>query len=147
MNADQKTKLATELAKPEYTGLADYQAKADYINTTASPDKFRKVEYNDVVAYLTYREKIVGIKNAAATNAFAEELLFLAIQTKLERFDLNLAPTATSVNRLLDGLVAATLIDAADKTFILSMADMPISEALGLGTVKWNNIRDIEVGA
>ena len=147
MNYTQQQALKAELQKPAYTALATAQEKADAINTNISTTKFKKVEYNDVVAYLTFREKINGILAAEATNDFAREILFLSTKSKLERFDLNQPYTATSVNRLLDGLTAAGLIDSTpvdDKSNILSLANMTVAEALGLGTVKDYDVTNAE---
>ena len=99
--------------------------------TTAPAELYKKVEYDDVIAYLTFREKILGIVDAEATNAFARELMFLA--NRLERFNMNQqTTTAVSVNRLLDGLISGALIDAQDKAIILSLANRTAAEAFGL---------------
>jgi hypothetical protein len=93
----------------------------------------QKVSYNDIIAYLTYTQRIVGIMQSADPAAI--ELVFLATQTKLINVDFSNAATVISVTRLLDALMAIGLIDAGDHAYIFSMANPLISQnqALSLG--------------
>ena len=132
-------KLKTELALPAYAAMTDAEA-ADALNAKTIT-KLRKVDYSDVLGYLTYAQKIVGI--VQATTPAAVEIKYLA--TELNSFDLNSPATAASVNRLLDALITDGLISVPDKQNIIGMANYKISRAEGLGYPELN-IGDIQNG-
>lgn len=98
----------------------------------------RKVDYSDVIGYLTYSQKIVGI--IKATTDASVEIRYLA--DTLRSFDLRSPSTNSSVNRLLDALIADGLITDTDKSVIVGMADYFISkaESLGLPEVKLGHV-------
>jgi hypothetical protein len=129
--------LKTILDGPDYAALTD-QAALDRLNE-AVVTRYKKVDYSDVIGYLTFAEKIVGIVQSTAPAAI--EIQYLA--TKLNTFDLNSAATSASVNRLLDALVDGGLISSIDRGVILGMAqDQPITRAaeLNLGRVRLGDI-------
>ena len=142
MNKTQQAALKAELAKAAYTGLADAQAKADAINTNISTDKFKKVEYSDVISYLMVVDKWLPIKNSTVD---AAEELRDAVQ-HFQTFDLNKPLVKAKIESTFDALIAASpaLISATDKANILSLADMTVAEALGLGSISQHDVTNAE---
>jgi hypothetical protein len=82
--------------------------------------RLKKVEYSDVISYLTYAEKIVPLLASSLPSAI--ELKFLADSNKMNRFDLSQPNVAASVNRLMTALLTDGLIDANDVQAITEMA-------------------------
>jgi hypothetical protein len=140
MNRTQQQALKALLLTAPYSGLADAQAKADAINTNISADQYKKVEYSDVISYLMVVNKWLPIK--VSTNDAAEELID-AVQ-HFESFDLNKPLVKAKIEATLDALITAMLLNASDKSNILSLADMTVAEALGLGTVKDYDVTNAE---
>ena len=143
MNRTQQQALKALLLTAPYSGLADAQAKADAVNTNISADQYKKVEYSDVISYLMVVNKWLPIK--VSTNDAAEELMD-AVQ-HFRTFDLNKPLVKTKIEGTLDALITATLLSAGDKAAILSLADMTVAEAMGLGTVKDYDVINAEAAA
>jgi hypothetical protein len=140
--------LATELAKPEYSGLTDQQA-ADAINAKTVTVR-RLVETWRVKQYAIEQGIWATLKLARENTELPNELRGLCISIldwvddsagKIQTVDMDLP----SVQYMLGGLVTATLATQEQVNAILAMADTPIRwvDSVGMGTIGDGHVRSM----
>ena len=129
-------KLAEELKKADYAGLTDQQC-FDLLTTRNITVK-TSIETHDIQKYLMLKGKLLAIESSdllsAKTAVRAMELF--------NTFDISDAEIDATLTGTLDALIADSLIDANDKTAILSMGESLKSKAEieGLGRVLFGHI-------
>tara|TARA_R110000823_G_scaffold236419_1_gene362141 strand:+ start:1417 stop:1857 length:441 start_codon:yes stop_codon:yes gene_type:complete len=139
--------LSDELANDPlgrlYSGMTDAEA-AISLNFTDRPGP---VPAKDVRRYLLLAGKWPGIVDAASTST--TEAVRLAVVNiidtlaNFEDFDLQDATVLAAVTAGLDGLIAVSLMDAAEKTVILAMENNRQSRAqeIGAGRLYWHDVQ------
>lgn len=138
--------LRTELNDAAYSAMTDAQAAAA-LNVR---DRTGPITAEDVRRYLHLASKWSGIKAASLGLQSSTEtkritaLTFLDALDQFVTFDLSIAAYATAVTAQLDACIGVGLIDAADKTAILALANnrRTRAEQLGLGPVKVGHVKD-----
>jgi hypothetical protein len=139
--------LSDELANDPlgrlYPGMTDAEA-AISLNFTDRPGP---VPAKDVRRYLLLAGKWPGIVDAASTSA-TEAVRLAAVNiidtlANFEDFDLQDATVLAAVTAGLDGLIAVSLMDAAEKTVILAMENNRQSRAqeIGAGRLYWHDVQ------
>jgi len=134
--------LKTEIALPAYGSLSDQQI-VDLLNAKTITH-YRIVDYAEVASYLSIQNKYLAISESILDSG---KNFMLAMHT-FKTFDLNKPFVGVAVNSFLDALVVDNLINAVDKSFILSLSDdVNISRAqeLGLPEIKLVHVRDTRV--
>tara|TARA_R110000822_G_scaffold30982_1_gene89895 strand:+ start:46 stop:486 length:441 start_codon:yes stop_codon:yes gene_type:complete len=139
--------LSDELANDPlgrlYSGMTDAEA-AISLNFTDRPGP---VPAKDVRRYLLLAGKWPGIVDAASTST-TEAVRLAAVNiidtlANFEDFDLQDATVLAAVTAGLDGLIAVSLMDAAEKTVILAMENNRQSRAqeIGAGRLYWHDVQ------
>jgi len=116
--------LKTKLADPVIVALPDDAAIIDALNAATIATK-QPINVIDIEKYLAAAHKYIPIIDSADINA-REAVLALS---KFTSFDTLNATYLATLTGILDGLVTAGLLVAADKTYILGMADTTTSWA------------------
>jgi len=110
--------LQTELQQANYSAMTDPQI-ADSLNAKTIPSK-KPIPVIDIEKYLASTRKYIPIIDSADINA-REAVLALS---KFSSFDTTNPTYLGVLTGILDGLVTAGLLIAADKTAILALADI-----------------------
>lgn len=122
-----------------YSGMTDQQV-TDSLNAETIAAK-QHINTRDIKVYLTLAEKYFPISQSTSTSA--KEAMFRLKEFDYG-FDMSVAGAETILTDMLDALITDGLIDANDKTYILSLGDKLISrgEQLGLGAIKVGEVME-----
>lgn len=122
-----------------YAGMSEQQI-ADSLNAKTISAK-QHIKTRDIKSYLALVGKYYPISQSSAQSA--KEAMF-NLQEFNDGFDMTVSGAETMLTNMLDALIADSLIDANDKTYIIGLGDKLISRAeqLGLGSVKIGEVID-----
>jgi len=146
MQRDTQLKLKAELlAGHPVTGPYNVDDQLAYDEITAKNiQRYKKVDYSDVASYLRLVDKWYTLNTS--TDPAAKS--FILDMNTFKSFDLGkVVPTGVptvlaTVTTALDNLITAGIINATDKTIILSLGNDPISRAEELG-ITFEGVFDI----
>lgn len=116
----------------------DDHIAADQLNEKSVSAK-QPISTSDIKKYMLLNDLWLPIEASAGT---AAKVSLKALEL-FDEFNVDEPPVLSKLTQMLDGLIAASLISAADKTAILSMGDTLISRAeeLGLPVVKGGDVQ------
>jgi hypothetical protein len=139
--------LSDELANDPLGRLYSGMTDADAANSLNYSDRPGPVPAKDVRRYLLLAGKWPGIVDAASTST-TEAVRLAAVNiidtlANFEDFDLQDATVLAAVTAGLDGLIAVSLMVAAEKTVILAMENNRQSRAqeIGAGSLYWHHVQ------
>ena len=134
--------LASELSGDPltrgYSGMSDAAAAAS-LNDTIDRTRYSPVTSAKLLAWSASSGRIVAIKTASESHADdAVKSISLVCYTMVSRDGTEFDADNSDHIAMIDGLIAGGVLQAADKTSLLSLATENISRAteLGLGLVK-----------